>query len=122
MPVGEYSNNIGGNVYGVHLTSDKMFNDLCSHGCVPNKSLVLTFPKDIPENLIHHFIRGYFDGDGSVFILNHKWIKNPKTNPVVCYRETLGVGFNGTKEFLSGLNTNFNIGTIAKEKRRTTNC
>lgn len=59
-------------VYCVHLTSDNMFVDLCKHGCVPNKSLILTFPRTIPDNLIHHFIRGYFDGDGSVFILNKK--------------------------------------------------
>ena len=34
-------------------------------GCTPNKSLSLTFP-DIPQNLVKHFIRGYFDGDGCI--------------------------------------------------------
>lgn len=32
---------------------------------VPNKSLVITFPK-IPKQYLRDFIRGYFDGDGSV--------------------------------------------------------
>lgn len=38
-------------------------------GCTNNKSLTLKFPnKDIfkEENLIRHFIRGYFDGDGGI--------------------------------------------------------
>jgi hypothetical protein len=34
-------------------------------GCPPNKSLILEFPTCIPDELLHHFIRGYFDGDGS---------------------------------------------------------
>lgn len=34
-------------------------------GCTPNKSLTLRFP-NILENLIRHFIRGYFDGDGCI--------------------------------------------------------
>lgn len=35
-------------------------------GMVQNKSLVLQFP-NIDSNLYRHFIRGYFDGDGSVY-------------------------------------------------------
>lgn len=48
--------------------------DLKNKGCYQGKSLTLTFPsKDIvPEHLIRHFIRGYFDGDGSVFISNER--------------------------------------------------
>lgn len=49
---------------------DKHFHDaLISKGCIPNKSLILTFPnKSIfaSEDLIVHFIRGYIDGDGTV--------------------------------------------------------
>lgn len=34
-----------------------------------NKSLTLKFPSSnqVPHNLLHHFIRGYFDGDGSIY-------------------------------------------------------
>ena len=45
-------------------------------GCPKNKSLVLKFPsyKIVPKELIHHFMRGYFDGDGCIsgtkFMLN----------------------------------------------------
>jgi hypothetical protein len=42
---------------------------LINLGCTNNKSLTLKFPdKNIfkSENLIRHFIRGYFDGDGGI--------------------------------------------------------
>lgn len=38
------------------------------YGCTNKKSLSLEFPSTshIPEHLIRHFIRGYFDGDGGI--------------------------------------------------------
>lgn len=43
-------------------------NTLANLGCGPRKSqLGMKFPI-IPENLINHFIRGFFDGDGCVTI------------------------------------------------------
>lgn len=39
-------------------------------GLYPNKSLTLEKMPCIDEKLIRHFIRGYFDGDGSI-ILSH---------------------------------------------------
>jgi intein-encoded DNA endonuclease-like protein len=54
--------------YGFFVWSKKMYFDLINLGCVPRKSLILKFPtlEQVPENLMRHFIRGYFDGDGSV--------------------------------------------------------
>jgi intein/homing endonuclease len=39
-------------------------------GLVSAKSLILKFPTadQVPDHLIHHFIRGYFDGDGCIHI------------------------------------------------------
>ena len=56
----------------LRITSIKMFNDLLKCGCIPNKSLILKFPsnKILPCYLLNHFIRGYFDGDGSISISN----------------------------------------------------
>lgn len=50
------------------ITNKVLVKALISKGCVPNKSLVLKFPTEdiVPTHLIHHFIRGYFDGDGHV--------------------------------------------------------
>lgn len=57
------SKNLG---YELRITSEKMFNDLNRHGCIRNKSHILQFPPNIPDNLINHFIRGVFDGDGCI--------------------------------------------------------
>ena len=54
------------NTYGIVLYSDKMFSDLKKMGCTERKSLTLEFPSFLSEELMSHFIRGYFDGDGSV--------------------------------------------------------
>lgn len=42
--------------------------DLIRLGCTPRKSLTLRFPTSdqVPPHLLHHFIRGYFDGDGCI--------------------------------------------------------
>lgn len=48
------------------LPSKKMCADLTRLGCTPNKSLTLQFPTEVPNELMHHFIRGYFDGDGHI--------------------------------------------------------
>jgi hypothetical protein len=37
------------------------------YGIVPNKSLSIPFPEQVPDEYISHFLRGVFDGDGSVF-------------------------------------------------------
>lgn len=50
----------------IRIFSREMTDDLIEKGVVPNKSLVKEFPTDIPEDLIRHFIRGYFDGNGCV--------------------------------------------------------
>ena len=50
------------------IDSKEMTKNLIDLGCVPQKSLILKFPTEeqVPKHLIHHFIRGYFDGDGGV--------------------------------------------------------
>ena len=48
-------------------------------GCVPAKSLKLNFPNSIPTKLTHHFLRGYFDGDGCIYATP------PKRNGYVSY-------------------------------------
>lgn len=48
------------------INSKKLSQQLSLLGCIPNKSLTLTFPNFLEDRLINHFIRGYFDGDGSI--------------------------------------------------------
>lgn len=54
------------NAYYLSISNHKMNQDLIKHGAIPNKSLSLEFPNTIPNDLIRHFVRGYFDGDGSL--------------------------------------------------------
>lgn len=49
-----------------------IFQDLQKLNITERKSLTLMPPK-IPRNLVNHFIRGYFDGDGSVSIRSRKY-------------------------------------------------
>lgn len=52
--------------YSVHY-SKEICNDLIKLGCTPRKSKTLLFP-DVEETLVRHLIRGYFDGDGNVYL------------------------------------------------------
>lgn len=57
---------------------------LIHKGVVSNKSAIIRIPFDsIPKQLIHHFIRGYFDGDGCISITIKDNSKNPTRNAVM---------------------------------------
>ncbi len=61
-----YNRELEGSIYKKLVVSSKSIcGDLIKHGCIPNKTLVLKYP-NIPDELNRHFIRGYFDGDGTV--------------------------------------------------------
>ena len=64
----DYSCRIGKcqNQYSLNITNKHMSEQLSRLGMVPNKSLVLEFPEWLDVDLYPHFIRGYFDGDGSI--------------------------------------------------------
>jgi hypothetical protein len=102
-------------VYFAECSSHKMFSDLNRLGVVERKSLILTFPTEqqVPKHLIPHFIRGYFDGDGTVitgarFGHTYSKVKTPY----------IKIGFNGTKEMLEGINKYIpETMSIHKEKR-----
>ncbi len=57
----------------LQISSKHMANKLVELGCVPNKTDVLKFPNEkiISQDLQRHFIRGYFDGDGSITFRNN---------------------------------------------------
>ena len=78
----------------ISLWNTKLSNDLVNKGCVPNKTFKLVYPKFLTDNLINHFIRGYFDGDGTISITNNK--KRIGKQKVACK-------FIGTYNFLSGV-------------------
>lgn len=60
------------NLRRLWINSPKMAKDLENMGYLGAKSFTLQFPSVLPDDLVHHFIRGYFDGDGCI---------SCKTNP-----------------------------------------
>ncbi len=60
------------NYLDLSINSIIMSKQLEKLGCMQNKTFNIVFPKFIPEDLIRHFIRGYFDGDGCLSITNRK--------------------------------------------------
>jgi hypothetical protein len=52
----------------ININNMSIYNDLITLGCIPKKSLILQFPNSnqVPNEYLHHFIRGYFDGDGCI--------------------------------------------------------
>ena len=77
------------------ISSKHLWETLNNYGCTPKKSLTLKFPNKTifkDESLIRHFIRGYFDGDGTLGIYENK-----------CLLSVLG-----TENFLSEI-AKFNI-------------
>jgi intein/homing endonuclease len=49
----------------VHINSTKFVDRLFELGCLENKTQKIRLP-NIPNDMINHFIRGYFDGDGCI--------------------------------------------------------
>jgi len=65
--------------YFLRIGSHKLYNSLTKLGLYPNKSLTIKFP-NIPSKYLKDFIRGYFDGDGCVYL---ELSKNQNHNIVI---------------------------------------
>jgi orotate phosphoribosyltransferase-like protein len=55
----------------LHIYSKKMVSDLAALGCTVNKTFTITLPQ-LRQDLMKHFIRGYFDGDGCISLTTDK--------------------------------------------------
>lgn len=69
--------------YKLSVQSYLMCQDLINLGCIENKSLKIDFP-NIDEKYYSHFLRGYFDGDGSIYTGKGKY----KSNYVITFTST----------------------------------
>jgi hypothetical protein len=93
------------------ITDKHLWETLNSYGCTPRKSLILKFPDENifkSKDLIRHFIRGYFDGDGCFSQIVHHIIVSPL------------VSFLGTKEFLDKISEYSQIKSSYRHDRRHT--
>jgi hypothetical protein len=71
-------------------------------GLYPNKSLAVKFPP-IPKSMLPHFIRGYFDGDGCVYLEKTLGSRNQ-----LILKRLLIAFTSGSKDFLEGLGKSLN--------------
>ncbi len=55
----------------LNFNSKTLVCKLIDMGCMPAKSLILTYPDYLNNKTQQHFIRGLFDGDGSFSYTNH---------------------------------------------------
>lgn len=78
-PIRVYDVSLNGKLYKscrVTISSKEIANNLVLLGCTPRKSFTLKFPTEdqLPREYVSHFMRGYFDGDGSVMLTGQvKW-------------------------------------------------
>lgn len=112
------NNTISTGIYGKEerayfsIRDNQLAKDLSYRGCINNKTYRLKFPNtlQVPEKYLSHFVRGYFDGDGSInYSLDKKYPSYRK------YR----IGFVGTEDFLKGIRHFFGKDNIKIENHNT---
>ena len=102
-----YSKKYNSYYYMASISSRHISNIFKDYGCVQNKTFKIIFPNWLNESLYSHFIRGYFDGDGSISFPN----KIPNK---------AALSFAGNKEFLLEIqkiltkNCNINLTNLHK--------
>ena len=57
---------VAGAIHTLAIDNATVCADLRQLGVTPRKSLTITFP-EMPPDMVRHFIRGCWDGDGSVY-------------------------------------------------------
>lgn len=83
----------------LQISSDKLFDDLHRFGLTPRKTHTFSMPQWLTEHaLVHHFLRGYFDGDGSASTCRPR---PPRTIPQVY------INVRGTEAFLTQMRNLF---------------
>ena len=102
----ELKDTVAGEMYYFSINSNKLFKRLQELGVNPNKSLNLKFPI-IPREYIRHFIRGCWDGDGTVYIEKNGGLR---------------AGFvSGSLEFIKTLKNHLEFHGLSSQKLHTIN-
>lgn len=86
------------------ITNKHLTRGLIKLGCFPKKSLIIKFPTSdqVPNYLVRHFIRGYFDGDGCVHSREQKFKR-------ILNRKDFYFNILGTLNFCNKIKEIFNI-------------
>lgn len=89
------------------ICSKQIVNNLKRFGIIPNKTYKLNIPDWLKEHdLLHHFLRGYIDGDGCFSVAKNK---NQKPHITFCMR--------GTANFLNSFNDIMYKKNIIKKRK-----
>jgi hypothetical protein len=97
----------------VRITSKQIVEDLKRFNIVPKKTFIYTLPEWLIDHpLVNHFMRGYFDGDGSV------WFTLPKTNKTqVLNFEILGTN-SLVNTYTAILNKKCDVNFLIRKKKK----
>lgn len=103
----------------LQIVSNNIFDDLTRFNIVPNKTKIYEFPKWLIDHpLVNHFMRGYFDGDGSIsycIIDKNRTIRQKRFNMIgnenfiYNYRDILIKNCNISKVKISPKGTIFSV-------------
>lgn len=77
--------------YRLELNSKYLSKSLADKGCHQSKSFNILFPDWLDADLVRHFVRGYFDGDGCIYV----------------HQDQLGIEIISTKEMIMSLSALF---------------
>jgi hypothetical protein len=80
---------VAGEISWFNLHGNQIYDALLKLGVTPNKSLTVNFPQ-IPQQFVRHFIRGCWDGDGSIYL------EKPSNKKAASY-------VSGSKSFIGGM-------------------
>lgn len=95
----------------ITVCSPILINHLSRYGIVQNKGLNLNFPTFLNDDLLRHYLRGYFDGDGSISTNGKYRNGSPK----------YALNLIATKSFLEDFMTHLETLEITKIKLQTKN-
>lgn len=107
-PVKETVGKDGSPYAQIEVNSEQLINVLAVWGIVQNKSLTLPFP-NMSAKYLPGFIRGYFDGDGTIYWRLRAQYSGKNPQPVCRF-------ISGSLEFLRGLETalsSFGVATLS---------
>lgn len=97
--------------FTLRIGDKEIYYDLVKLGLYPNKSLTIRMPQ-IPDFFIGDFIRGYFDGDGCVYLYKSKGKKQK-----LILRQLSAVFTSGSKLFLMDLMWILREKSVIRQKR-----
>lgn len=75
------------------ICSAKLSDRLLELGLNNKKSATLEFPDWLNKDLIKHYVRGYFDGDGSIYLFKEKTVPKAMLNVIssIMFIDSLGI-------------------------------